>query len=106
MAMKRYLRFGGLAVLWAFIAPVYAAQPELTKLTVGYSPISAATLPFFIALEERLFQKQGLEVVPVFFGGSPLINAAIPAGPPTTMVSFSSPSSLKNPLASAEKIDR
>jgi NitT/TauT family transport system substrate-binding protein len=80
MSRKRYLRFGGLAVLWAFIAPVYAAQPELTKLTVGYSPISAATLPFFIALEERLFQKQGLDVVPVFFGGSPLINAAIMAG--------------------------
>jgi hypothetical protein len=30
--------------LWAFVAPGYAAQPELTKLTVGYSPISAATL--------------------------------------------------------------
>lgn len=58
----------------------HGAQPELTKFTVGYSPISAATLPFFIAVEERLFQKHGLEVVPVFFGGSPLINAAIMAG--------------------------
>jgi len=58
----------------------FAAQPELTKLTVGYSPISAATLPFFIAVEEKLFQKQGLEVMPIFFGGSPLINAAMLAG--------------------------
>lgn len=57
-----------------------AAQADLTKLTVGYSPISAATLPFFIAIEERLFQKHGLEVAPVFFGGSPLINAAMMAG--------------------------
>lgn len=80
MVMKRYLRFGGLVALWACIAPAYAAQSDLTKLTVGYSPISAATLPFFIALEERLFAKHGLEVVPVFFGGSPLINAAIMAG--------------------------
>ena len=64
----------------ALNAASQAAQPDLTKLTVGYSPISAATLPFFIALEERLFQKHGLEVVPVFFGGSPLINAAIMAG--------------------------
>lgn len=58
----------------------HAAQRELYKLPVGYSPISGATLPFFITLEERLFQKHGLEVVPIFFGGSPLINAAIIAG--------------------------
>src|SRR5512132_1402841 len=78
--MKWHLRVVCLWALWAFVAPAHAAQPELTKLTVGYSPISAATLPFFIALEERLFPKHGLEVVPVFFGGSPLINAAIMAG--------------------------
>jgi NitT/TauT family transport system substrate-binding protein len=78
--MRCFLRFAHLLVFLALNAASQAAQPELTKLTVGYSPISAATLPFFIALEERLFQKQGLEVVPVFFGGSPLINAAIMAG--------------------------
>ena len=57
-----------------------AAQKELQKLTVGYTPISAATLPFFIAVEERLFQKHGFEISPVFMGGSPLINSAILAG--------------------------
>ena len=57
-----------------------AGQKDLQRLTVGYSPISGATLPFFIAVEERLFQKHGLEVAPVFFGGSPLINVAILAG--------------------------
>ena len=78
--MIQCLRFACLVALWAFITPAHAAQSDLTKLTVGYSPISAATLPFFIALEERLFPKHGLEVVPVFFRGSPLINAAIMAG--------------------------
>ena len=78
--MRCFLRFAYLLVFLALNAASQAAQPELTKLTVGYSPISAATLPFFIALEERLFQKHGLDVVPVFFGGSPLINAAIMAG--------------------------
>ena len=78
--MRCFLRFAYLLVFLALNAASQAAQPDLTKLTVGYSPISAATLPFFIALEERLFQKHGLEVVPVFFGGSPLINAAIMAG--------------------------
>ena len=84
MAMVRYFlrRWRVFVASWLLLLPVHAhgAQSELTKLTVGYSPISAATLPFFIAIEERFFQKHGLEVVPVFFGGSPLINAAMMAG--------------------------
>ena len=56
------------------------AQKDLQKLTVGYTPISGATLPFFIAVEEKLFQKYGFEIAPVFMGGSPLINSAILAG--------------------------
>jgi NitT/TauT family transport system substrate-binding protein len=50
------------------------------KLTVGYTPISGATLPFYVALDENFFQKYGFEVTPVFMGGSPLINSAILAG--------------------------
>jgi NitT/TauT family transport system substrate-binding protein len=57
-----------------------AAEKDLQKLTVGYTPISGAAIPFFIAVEERIFQKHGLEVSPVFMGGSPLINSAILAG--------------------------
>lgn len=57
-----------------------AAQKDLQRLTVGYTPISGAALPFFIAVEEKIFQKYGLEVSPVFMGGSPLINSAILAG--------------------------
>ncbi len=57
-----------------------AAQKELQKLTVGYTPISGASIPLFIALEERLFQKYGYDVSGIFMGGSPLINSAILAG--------------------------
>jgi ABC-type nitrate/sulfonate/bicarbonate transport system substrate-binding protein len=57
-----------------------AAEKELQKLTTGYTPIAGAALPFFIAVEEKIFQKYGLEVSPVFMGGSPLINSAILAG--------------------------
>jgi NitT/TauT family transport system substrate-binding protein len=57
-----------------------AGQKDLQKLTVGYTPISGAALPFFIAVEERIFQKYGFEISPVFMGGSPLINSAILAG--------------------------
>jgi hypothetical protein len=57
-----------------------AGQRDLQKLTVGYTPISGATLPFFIAVEEKIFEKHGIEVSPVFMGGSPLVNSAILAG--------------------------
>ena len=52
-------------------ATVPAAQKELQKLTVGYTPIAGASLPFFIAVEEKIFQKYGFEILPVFMGGSP-----------------------------------
>jgi ABC-type nitrate/sulfonate/bicarbonate transport system substrate-binding protein len=57
-----------------------AAQRDLQKLTVGYTPIAGASLPLFIAVSENIFQKYGYEVFPVFMGGSPLINSAILAG--------------------------
>src|SRR5262245_8272054 len=58
----------------------HGAQKELQRLTVGFIPISAAVLRFFIAVEANLFQKYGLEITPIFMGGSPLINSAILAG--------------------------
>ena len=71
----------GVVLLLAFFSAFsHAAEKSLLKLTVGYTPISGAALPFFIAVEEKLFQKHGLEVYPVFMGGSPLINSAILAG--------------------------
>jgi len=78
------LKWGGiiaLVVVFALCgAAAHAAQRELQKLTVGYTPVSGAALPFFVAVEEKLFQKHGLEISPVFMGGSPLINSAILAG--------------------------
>jgi ABC-type nitrate/sulfonate/bicarbonate transport system substrate-binding protein len=64
----------------ALSCPAQAAQKELQKLTVGYTPIAGAALPLFIAVEEKIFQKYGYEISPVFMGGSPLINSAILAG--------------------------
>jgi ABC-type nitrate/sulfonate/bicarbonate transport system substrate-binding protein len=62
------------------IVDARAGQKDLQKLTVGYTPISGAALPFFIAVEDKIFQKYGYEISPVFMGGSPLINSAILAG--------------------------
>ena len=77
---KNYFCIALSALLLALSCPAQAAQKELQKLTVGYTPIAGAALPLFIAVEEKIFQKYGYEVFPVFMGGSPLINAAILAG--------------------------
>jgi ABC-type nitrate/sulfonate/bicarbonate transport system substrate-binding protein len=67
-------------ILMALGIPAQAGQKELMKLTVGYTPIAGAAMPFFIAVEEKIFQRYGFEISPVFMGGSPLINSAILAG--------------------------
>jgi len=69
-----------ITALLAAYSPARPGQKESQKLTVGFTPIAGAALPLFIAVEERIFQKYGYEVFPVFMGGSPLINSAILAG--------------------------
>ena len=69
------------AVIFALgCPPARASQKEFQKLTVGYTPIAGAALPLFIAVEEKIYQKYGYDIFPVFVGGSPLINSAILAG--------------------------
>jgi ABC-type nitrate/sulfonate/bicarbonate transport system substrate-binding protein len=70
--------FGAMLALVGGLAQ--AGQKDFQKLTVGFTPIAGASLPLFIAVEEKIFQKYGYEVSPVFMGGSPLINSAILAG--------------------------
>ncbi|HTN71984.1 MAG TPA: ABC transporter substrate-binding protein [Methylomirabilota bacterium] len=77
---KQFFGFALSAMLFALCVSVQAAQKDLLKLTVGYTPVAGASLPFFIAVEENIFQKYGFDISPVFMGGSPLINAAILAG--------------------------
>src|SRR6185295_20344247 len=69
-----------ITALLAAYSPARPGQKEFQKLTVGFTPIAGASLPLFIAVEEKIFQKYGYEVFPVFMGGSPLINSAVLAG--------------------------
>ena len=77
---KKLIGMAFCAMLLVINWSAQAGQKEFQKLTVGYTPIAAGSLPLFIAVEERIFQKYGYEVSPVFMGGSPLINSAILAG--------------------------
>src|ERR1041384_3436512 len=77
---KKLIGIAFCAVLLVINWSAQAGQKEFQKLTVGYTPIGAGSLPLFIAVEEKIFQKYGYEGSPVFMGGSPLINSAILAG--------------------------
>src|SRR6185312_8424160 len=77
---KKLIALAFCATLLMVNSSAQAGQKEFQKLTVGYTPIGAGSLPLFIAVDERTFQKYGYEVFPVFMGGSPLINSAILAG--------------------------
>ena len=60
-------------------SPANAAEPR--KMIVPYTPLTGASMPFWIAIEERLFQKYGLEIAPLFIsGGSSAIVPAMTSG--------------------------
>jgi NitT/TauT family transport system substrate-binding protein len=60
-------------------SPANAAEPR--KMIVPYTPLTGASTPFWIAIEEKLFQKYGLEIAPLFIsGGSSAIVPAMTSG--------------------------
>ena len=60
-------------------SPANAAEPR--KMIVPYTPLTGASMPFWIAIEEKLFQKYGLEIAPLFIsGGSSAIVPAMTSG--------------------------
>ncbi|HEY1266574.1 MAG TPA: ABC transporter substrate-binding protein [Candidatus Binatia bacterium] len=76
---KKLIGVAFCAMLLVINSSTEAGQKEFQKLTVGYTA-GAGSLPLFITVEERIFQKYGYEVSAVAMGGSPLINAAMLAG--------------------------
>ena len=46
-----------------------SALAQLTKISVGYSAISGDALPAWLAKDAGIFEKNGLDVQPVFFTG-------------------------------------
>ena len=60
-----------------------SAQAQLTKINVGYSAISGDALPAWVAKDAGIFEKNGLDVQPVFFtGGTTAVMALVSADTP------------------------
>jgi NitT/TauT family transport system substrate-binding protein len=58
------------------------AEPawQMHKMTVPYTPVGGPMAPLWIAVEEKLFEKHGLDVTAQFVGGSSPITQAMTAG--------------------------
>ncbi len=61
--------FATFLVIASFLS-VYAqaAQKDLQKFTVGYTPIGGAAIPLYIGVEEKIFQKHGYDIFPCIYG--------------------------------------
>jgi ABC-type nitrate/sulfonate/bicarbonate transport system substrate-binding protein len=65
-----------------------SASAQHTKVNVGYSALSGDQLPLWVGKELGIFEKNGLDVQPIFFtGGSTAILALVSGDVPITQVS-------------------
>src|SRR4026208_1012630 len=65
-------------ILLALLLPSFA--PATTKVSFPFTPISAASLPWWIAKESRFYEKYGLDVDMIYVGASPVIVQAMLGG--------------------------
>lgn len=74
--MMHRLTFTVLFIISLFCSSALAA----TKVSFPFTPISAASLPWWIAKESRFYEKYGLDVDMIYVGASPVIIQAMLGG--------------------------
>jgi len=69
-------------LLVAFVLAISASSraPAATKMSFPFTPISAASLPWWIAKEARFYEKYDLDVDMIYVGASPVIIQAMLGG--------------------------
>jgi NitT/TauT family transport system substrate-binding protein len=77
--MKRTLLLFFLAFILFFAVSGFSAQAA-TKVSFPFTPISAASLPWWVAKEARYYEKHGLDVDMIYVGASPVIIQAMLGG--------------------------
>src|SRR2546428_4787244 len=80
--MKGTCRLGSLAVLMVLLTSVSAPAQELKRIRIGYPSLSFRQSNVWVAREEGLFKKYGLEVEPIFLRGGQLATQALAGGDP------------------------
>ena len=69
-----------LAMTFLIAAQTSATTLAATKVSFPFTPISAASLPWWIAKESRFYEKYGLDVDMIYVGASPVIVQAMLGG--------------------------
>jgi NitT/TauT family transport system substrate-binding protein len=92
--------------LTAAAVVVGMAQPtlaQLTKISVGYSAISGDALPAWVAKDAGIFERNGLDVQPVFFtGGTTAVMALVSADTP--IAQLAGPAVVNSVMAGSDSV--
>src|SRR5262249_58521954 len=67
------------AIILTAVVPLHAASAQ-TKITIGYAAVSPRTTPLYIAQEQGIFSKYGLDAKVVLFRGAPTLVASLVSG--------------------------
>jgi ABC-type nitrate/sulfonate/bicarbonate transport system substrate-binding protein len=96
-----------LASLIAFVlfllTPRFCASQEFTKLAFPYGPLGLNSLPWVVAKEIRLFEKNGLDVDMVYVGASAVIVQSMLSGS-ANVAGFGGPAVITNVLRGGDII--
>jgi NitT/TauT family transport system substrate-binding protein len=80
--MKRIFRISSLGALILILSQAGASAQSLKRIRIGYPSLSFRQSNVWVAKEQGLFTKYGLEVEPIFLRGGQVATQALAAGDP------------------------
>ena len=93
----------GIVCLWLLFLPGVTLSQELTKLPFPYGPLGLNSLPWVVAKDARLFEKNGLDVDMVYVGASAVIVQSMLSGS-SNVAGFGGPAVVTNVLRGGDII--
>ena len=93
----------GFVLVACLLLATNSSSQTLVKVPFPYSPINASSLPWMIAKDAKLFEKQGLDVELVYFGASSLILQTMLSGA-ADFAGFAGPAIISNVLKGGDII--
>jgi NitT/TauT family transport system substrate-binding protein len=98
-----HLGLKGIICLWLLFLPGVTRSQELTKLAFPYGPLGLNSLPWVVAKDTRLFEKNGLDVDMVYVGASAVIVQSMLSGS-SNVAGFGGPAVVTNVLRGGDII--
>ena len=98
-----HLSAKGIVCLWLLFLPGVTLSQELTKLAFPYGPLGLNSLPWVVAKDSRLFEKNGLDIDMVYVGASAVIVQSMLSGS-ANVAGFGGPAVVTNVLRGGDII--